>query len=796
VGASSLVTATFTAENVAITISPTALTVLAGSTVQFSASVTGAVNDSSVTWSATTGSISASGLYTAPAAAGTDTVTVTSVADPSKSASATVNVLLVTSPTLVADYQFANVYTSSVGSPPALTDIGAGTNSFAADTVRGASQTVLVFPTGNGLQLSPTTGLFANDVYTISALVRLDTVSGYRRFFDFKNATSDTGLYNLSGSLYFYPITGSSTVIPAGGYVNVVLTRAADKTVTGYVNGVQELTFADTSNLAVIDGNNILRFFKDDNPVPNENSSGAVARIRIWNGALTAAQVFALEPPAFADLAVSVVSASGSTVNVTVTNSGPSAATNVVLTDTLDRYVLVSATPSQGSCSSLASVVTCSLGALAFGANASVTVVTKPPSGGWASQQFHASANQTDPNPVNNSAWIGPALDSFNTQVGSGVSVSVADATSGMSASLTFSSITRPGSTTMSALSGLPPAPAGFRSIGTPVVFDLSTSADFSGPVTVTLPFAASAFRHPAQVHLFHLENGAWVDRTTTVNVAASRVIGTTGSLSPFALFEPLNTTPVANAGTARILPATAASGTTVRLDASLSNDADGDALNYRWSGAFPEGSGVVSGVNPNVTLPMGTARLTLIVNDGEVDSAPALVDVTVSDFALAVNGNSTIARGQSASYAVAVTPVFGAFDGPVVLACGNLPAGMNCSFSPASVTPGQAGTNSTLTITTTVASSRPRGPLFAFWLAIMLGPIGLAWSGRNRRGALLLLLMVIVIAAVGVGCGGGGTAPVTANTTTTTLAQAVTVTVTGTSSGLQHSATATLLLK
>jgi hypothetical protein len=67
-------------------------------TYQFSASVTGSTNQS-VTWSVTgsgTGTISASGLYTAPAAAGTYTVTATSVADNLQSGSASVVVSIPT----------------------------------------------------------------------------------------------------------------------------------------------------------------------------------------------------------------------------------------------------------------------------------------------------------------------------------------------------------------------------------------------------------------------------------------------------------------------------------------------------------------------------------------------------------------------------------------------------------------------------------------------------------------------------------------------------------------------------
>lgn len=62
-----------------------------------------------------------------------------------------------------------------------------------------------------------------------------------------------------------------------------------------------------------------------------------------------------------------------------VTNNGPSLATNVVLTDTPPPGVIfVSAVPSQGTCSHNAGVVTCSLGTLAAGAQATVTVTIQP----------------------------------------------------------------------------------------------------------------------------------------------------------------------------------------------------------------------------------------------------------------------------------------------------------------------------------------------------------------------------------------------------------------------------------
>ena len=76
---------------ISVSVSPATATVAVGATQQFSASVANA-GDPSVTWKAVSGSVDANGLYAAPAAAATDTVTATSVEDATKSASATVTV--------------------------------------------------------------------------------------------------------------------------------------------------------------------------------------------------------------------------------------------------------------------------------------------------------------------------------------------------------------------------------------------------------------------------------------------------------------------------------------------------------------------------------------------------------------------------------------------------------------------------------------------------------------------------------------------------------------------------------
>ena len=91
---SSTATVTVSPRLVTISVSPSfALNVNGGQQIPFTATVTNG-STSTVTWSAVLGTINAAGLYTAPASppnGGTDTITATSVADPTKSATSTVN---------------------------------------------------------------------------------------------------------------------------------------------------------------------------------------------------------------------------------------------------------------------------------------------------------------------------------------------------------------------------------------------------------------------------------------------------------------------------------------------------------------------------------------------------------------------------------------------------------------------------------------------------------------------------------------------------------------------------------
>ncbi len=518
--------------------------------------------------------------------------------------------------------------------------------------------------------------------------------------------------------------------------------------------------------------------------------------------------------PASADLAVTVAvapptDASGTTVTyaVTVTNNGPSSAASVNLTDQLTGNASFVSPPPTGCTLPSSTSLDCQIGTLNKDGQVTFNISVQLTGAGWISNTAHVTSQTPDPILTNNAAPVQKLSPGGNTVTGFDVAVQPVDSTTGASpAVLTFSNVTRGGTTTLSSSASGPALPSGFRS-GTPAVFyNLATTAGYSGPISVALGFNGVSFHHPANLRLFHYENGAWVDRTVAVSTAGGYAIALVTSLSPFALFEPLNQTPVANPGPDRITGATGAQGAKVTLDGSASSDADHDTLTYRWTGPFPEGNGVVTGVNPAVTMPLGANRVTLVVNDSEADSAAVFQTITVTDFSMtaAAAGPTTISAGGSVSFNITASPQFGPFPAAVSLACLGLPQGAQCNFSPATVNAG--GPAAVLTITTAprmVGLLAPirhgnHAPLYALWMPLpAIALMGLGARRRSRKhAALLMLLLLLGMMLLLVSCGGGSMG-VTPQAQLGTPAGNFSITVTGTANGsLQHTTTASFTVQ
>jgi hypothetical protein len=116
------------------------------------------------------------------------------------------------------------------------------------------------------------------------------------------------------------------------------------------------------------------------------------------------------------------------------------------------------------------------------------------------------------------------------------------------------------------------------------------------------------------------------------------------------------------------------------------------------WTG------GCGSSPGSSLTCPFGTSNVSVSAsNNGLSFSDATPLQITVTNFGLAAApASATVSAGGSATYRVTLTAQGGAFANAVALACGNLPVGASCSFSPASVSPGSGSTDTTLTITTT----------------------------------------------------------------------------------------------
>lgn len=116
--------------------------------------------------------------------------------------------------------------------------------------------------------------------------------------------------------------------------------------------------------------------------------------------------------PASADLSIiksttasSAATGSMLTYTIAVANAGPSTATNVVVVDTLPSGLqLISAVPSQGTCS-VTTPVTCNLGSILSGGDATITLQTRvTATGGTISNSATVSAAEGDPDGGDNSA--------------------------------------------------------------------------------------------------------------------------------------------------------------------------------------------------------------------------------------------------------------------------------------------------------------------------------------------------------------------------------------------------------
>lgn len=207
---------------VAISLGPTVPSVAVDSTQQFSVTVSGTTN-TAVSWSvdsvaggnAQTGTITTSGLYTAPAQAGTHTVTATSVADTTKNASVNVTV---TNPSTVAPASM-NILEKATQQFTANFPVSNPIISWSVDNVVGGNSSVGTIST---------TGL-----YTAASQVGNHTVTA--------TTTGSAGISATAAvTVFAMSVSGTSTTIAPSGtdQFNVTVQGLSNTSVTWSTDGI------------------------------------------------------------------------------------------------------------------------------------------------------------------------------------------------------------------------------------------------------------------------------------------------------------------------------------------------------------------------------------------------------------------------------------------------------------------------------------------------------------------------------------------------------------------------------
>ncbi len=220
---------------VSVSVSVPTAVLSTGRSTTFSAQVTGSANGA-VTWTASAGSISATGVFTAPASPGVVIITATSVADPSKSAST--NLTVIAAP--VATGLAAAKGTLTVGSATTLTPTFANGTATLGTSGVGSSQLSAAATSGVAVATGP---LGATTTFTLTVT----------------NAAGDTATASTTVSAVAAPV--ATGLVAAKGTLTVgsatTLTPTfANGTATLGTSGVgsSQLSAAASSGLAVATG--------------------------------------------------------------------------------------------------------------------------------------------------------------------------------------------------------------------------------------------------------------------------------------------------------------------------------------------------------------------------------------------------------------------------------------------------------------------------------------------------------------------------------------------------------------
>ena len=163
---------------------------------------------------------------------------------------------------------------------------------------------------------------------------------------------------------------------------------------------------------------------------------------------------------------------------------------------------------------------------------------------GWMSGDRFPVVSHLANGPSTGGMYLYAPVAGVATGTGSNVMVTPTDGATGGAVQVTFANVSAPGVTTVTtSASGIPLRRGWYITTGS-TYFEITTTATYTGPVTVCVDVSGFGELTNAVIHLLHRESGAWVNVTSSL--IANTLCGTSSSLSPFVVAVAMNE-PVTN---------------------------------------------------------------------------------------------------------------------------------------------------------------------------------------------------------------------------------------------------------